>query len=214
MYECNENDNECVPITETDYYFTNTGEIYYCIYDSENLEKTECTKQSCYVGQNYYISDNYYKCEAGSYLTPIKSRNCKYDENVIVNFPTILKEEFPSNIKQAIENIEKNNNSTAVAVRSNKKYLSVVPAIFTNCTYNVEETEASYDFVCVNNYVAVNDDDDSLEICSIENLGFVECVDDEANPEKCSPSSAFTRVVFNFFTVAFTIFTSLYLILF
>jgi hypothetical protein len=214
MYECNENDNECLPITETDYYFTNTGEIYYCVYDSENLEKTECTKQSCYVGQNYYISENYYKCEAGSYLTPIKSRSCKYDENVIVNFPTILKEEFPTNIKQAIENIEKNNNSTAVAARSNKKYLSVVPAIFTNCTYNVEETEASYDFVCINNYVAVNEEDDSLEICSIENLGFVECVDDESNPEKCTPSSAFTRVVFNFFTVAFTVFASLYLMLF
>jgi len=214
MYDCNENDNECVPISETDYYFTNTGEIYYCVYDSENLEKTECTKQSCYVGQNYYISENYYRCEAGSYLTPIKSRNCKYDENVVVNFPTILKEEFPNTIKQAIESIEKNNNSTAVATRSNKKYLSVVPAIFTNCTYNVEETEASYDFVCINNYVSVNEDDDSLEICSIENLGYVECVDDETNPEKCTPSSAFTRVVFNFFTIAITVFSALYLMLF
>jgi len=214
MYECSENDNECLPITETDYYFTNTGEIYYCIYDSENLEKTECTKQSCYVGQNYYISDNYYRCEAGSFFTPIKSRSCKYDENVIVNFPTILKDEFPTAIKQAIENIEKNNNSTAVAVRSNKKYLSVVPAIFTNCTYNVEETEALYDLVCVNNFVSINEEDDSIEICSIENLGYVECVDDEANPEKCTPSGAFGRVVFNFFTLAFTVFASLYLVLF
>jgi len=214
MYECNENDNECLPITETDYYFTNTGEIYYCIYDSENLEKTECTKQSCYVGQNYYISDNYYRCEAGSFFTPIKSRSCKYDENVIVNFPTILKDEFPTAIKQAIENIEKNNNSTAIAVRSNKKYLSVVPAIFTNCTYNVEETEALYDLVCVNNFVSVNEEDDSIEICSIENLGYVECVEDETNPEKCTPSGAFGRVVFNFFTLAFTVFASLYLVLF
>jgi len=214
MYECNENDNECVPISETDYYFTNTGEIYYCVYDSENLEKTECTKQSCYVGQNYYVGDNYYRCEAGSYLTPIKSRNCKYDENVIVNFPTILKEEFPANIKLAIESIEKNNNSTAVAIRSNKKYLSVVPAIYTNCTYNVEETEATFDLVCINNFVSVNEEDDTVEICSIENLGFVECVDDEANPEKCTPSSAFTRTVFNFFTIAITVFASLYLTLF
>ncbi|ORX44739.1 scaffoldin [Piromyces finnis] len=214
MYDCNDSDKACVLITETDYYFTNTDEIYYCVYDSENLEKTECTKQSCYIGQNYYISGNYYRCEAGSYLTPIKSRYCKYDENVIVNFPTILKEEFPNSIKQAIENIEKNNNSTAVAARSNKKYLSVVPAIFTNCTYNVEETEASYDFVCLNNFVAVNEEDDSLEICSIENLGYVECVDDESNPEKCNPSSAFSRVVFNFFTIAVTIFASLYVMLF
>jgi len=212
MYECNENDHECTLITETDYYFTNTGEIYYCVYDSENLEKTECAKQSCYVGQNYYIGDNYYRCEAESFLTPIKSRNCKYDENVIVNFPTILKDEFPSNIKQAIEDIEKNNNSTAIAARSNKKYLSVVPAIFTNCTYNVEETEASYDFVCINNYFSVNDEDDTLQICSIENLGYVECVEDEVNPEKCTPSSAFSRVVFNVFTLAAAIFASLYIL--
>jgi len=212
MYECNENDNTCSLIEESDYYFTNTGEIFYCVYDSENLEKTECTKQSCYAGQNYYINENYYRCEAGSYLTPIKSRNCKYDENVIVNFPVILKEEFPNNIKQAIESVEKNNNSTAIAVRSNKKYLAVVPAIYTNCTYNVEETEASYDFVCINNFVAVNDEDDTLEICSIENLGYVECVEDETNPEKCNPSGSLSRIVFNFFTLAFAVFTTLYFI--
>jgi len=212
MYECNENDNACEQITESDYYFTNTGEIYYCVYDSENLEKTECTKQSCYVGQNYYIDENYYRCESGSYLSPIKSRNCKYDENVIVNFPTILKEEFPTNIKQAIENIEKNNNSTAVATRSNKKYLAVVPAIFTNCTYNVEETEASYDFVCINNFVTVNEEDDTLEICSIENLGYVECIDDESNPEKCNPSAALSRVIFNFLTLVLAAVASLYIL--
>jgi len=203
MYECSENDNSCKLIEDSDYYFTNAGEIYYCVYDSENLEKTECTKQSCYAGQNYYIGDNYYRCEAGSYLTPIKSRNCKYDENVIVNFPVILKEEFPTTIKQAIESVERNNNSTAVAVRSNKKYLTVIPAIFTNCTYNVEETEAAYDFVCLNNYVTVNEEEDTVEICSIENLGYVECIEDDANPEKCKPSSAFTRVVLNVFSVIF-----------
>jgi len=212
MYECSEDDNACKLITNTDYYFTNTGEIFYCVYDSENLEKTECNKQSCYVGQNYYISDNYYRCEAGSYLTPIKSRNCKYDENVVVNFPTILKEEFPASIKQAIENIEKNNNSTAVGVRSNKKYLSVVPAIYTNCTYNVEETEASYDFVCINNFVTVNDEDDTVEICSIENLGYVECVEDESNPEKCTPSGAYSRIVLNFFTIILAAFATFYVL--
>ncbi|ORX52658.1 scaffoldin [Anaeromyces robustus] len=212
MYECNENDNVCEQITESDYYFTNTGEIYYCVYDSENLEKTECTKQSCYVGQHYFIKDGYYKCEAGSYFTAVKSKNCKYDENVIINFPTILKEEFPTNIKQAIENVEKNNNSTAVAARTNKKYLSVIPAIFTNCTYNVEETEASYDLVCINNYVAVNEEDDTIEICSIENLGYVECVDDETNQEKCNPSSAYARITFNFFTVALSVIAAFYFI--
>jgi len=214
MYECSENDNTCKLIEDSDYYFTNTGEIFYCVYDSENLEKTECSKQSCYAGQNYYIGDNYYRCEAGSYLTPIKSRNCKYDENVIVNFPVILKEEFPSQIKQAIESVEKNNNSTAVAVRSNKKYLTVIPAIFTNCTYNVEETEASYDFVCLNNYVSVNKEDDTMEICSIENLGYVECVEDDANPDKCKPSAAFTKVVLNVFSVILTAIVSLYIVLY
>jgi len=214
MYQCSEIDNKCEKIDETDYYFTNTGEIYYCVYDSENLEKTDCTKQSCYVGQNYYIGGNYYRCEAGSYLSPIKSRNCKYDENVIVNFPTILYEEFPPHIKLAMQDVVKNNNSTAVAVRSNKKYISVVPAIYTNCTYNVEETEATYDFVCINNYVSVNKEDDTIEICSIPNLGYVESVDDESNPEKCSPSAAFSRIVLNVFSVIFTAIVSLYIVLY
>jgi hypothetical protein len=214
MYECSEIDNTCEKIDESDYYFTNTGEIYYCVYDSENLEKTECTKQSCYAGQNYYIGGNYYRCEAGSYLSPIKSRNCKYDENVIINFPTILYEEFPGHIKQAMSNVVKNNNSTAVAVRSNKKYISVVPAIYTNCTYNVEETEATYEFVCLNNFVSVNKEDDTIEICSIENLGYVECVDDDSNPEKCNPSGAFSRIVLNVFSVIFTALVSLYVVLY
>ena len=42
------------------------------------------------------------------------SRYCSYNENVIINFPLALTEEYPDKIKHAVGGIEKNNNSTAI----------------------------------------------------------------------------------------------------
>ncbi|OUM69832.1 hypothetical protein PIROE2DRAFT_2265, partial [Piromyces sp. E2] len=118
MYHCNQDeDGECAPITNTGYYFTNAGEVYYCVHDSEELEPTECTKQACVSGQYYYIDEAYYRCESSATLVPVMSRYCSYNDNVIINFPMALTEEFPDKIKQAMEGIEKNNNSTAVVSR-------------------------------------------------------------------------------------------------
>jgi len=195
MYHCDQDeDGACTPIDETGYYFTNSGEIYYCIHDSEELEATECTKQACISGQYYYIDDAYYRCEVSSLLVPVVSRYCSYDDNVIVNFPLALTEEFPDKIKQAVEGIQKNNNSTAIVSRRGKNYLEAVSGIFTNCTYNVEETKSSFDLVCVNNFVTVDKESDEVKICSLEQLGYVECIEDENNPEKCNVSAAYTLV--------------------
>jgi len=196
MYQCGEdNDGQCKPISDTGYYFTNIGEVYYCIHDSEELEATECTRQACVSGQYYYINDAYYRCEVSSLLTPVVSRYCSYDEHVIINYPTALTEELPANIKQAVEGIEKHNNSTAVIKRtSNKHYLDAVAGVFTNCTYNVEETKSTFDLVCVNNFVTVDKEYDEVKICSVEQLGYVECVEDENNPEKCNVSAAYAMM--------------------
>jgi hypothetical protein len=102
-----------------------------------------------------------------------------------------LTEEFPDKIKQAVDDIQKNNNSTAVVTRRGKNYLEAVSGIFTNCTYNVEETKSTFDLVCVNNYVRVDDETDEVKICNVDQLGYVECIEDEDNPEKCSVSGAF-----------------------
>jgi len=191
MYHCDQEDGECKPIDETGYYFTNAGEVFSCVHDSEGLEATECVKQNCVSGQYYYIDDAYYRCEVSSLLVPVVSRYCSYDDNVVVNFPLALTEEFPDKIKQAVDDIQRNNNSTAVVTRRGKNYLEAVSGIFTNCTYNVEETKSTFDLVCVNNYVRIDDDSDEVKICSVDQLGYVECIEDEDNPEKCSISGAF-----------------------
>ena len=206
MYHCNQDeDGGCVPISSTGYYFTNAGEVYRCVHDSEELEPTECTKQACISGQYYYIDDAYYRCESSSTLVPVMSRYCSFSENVIINFPLALTEEYPDKIKQAVEGIEKNNNSTAVIINRGKNYLESVSGIFTNCTYNVEETKSTFDLVCVNNYVAVDKETDEVKICSVEQLGYVECVEDEENPEKCNVSWAFPSVLRPSFLFTFII---------
>ncbi|KAG4095488.1 hypothetical protein H8356DRAFT_996875 [Neocallimastix lanati (nom. inval.)] len=190
MYYCSQDkDSNCSPISETGYYITNTGTIYYCIHDSEELEETECTKQNCISGQYYYIEESYYRCDSHSNFVPMKSKYCSYDENVIINFPLALTEELPFNVKQAIENIRINNNSTAISHGRGKNNLESVSGIFTNCTYNIEESISMFDLVCINNYVVVDKETDELKICSIEQLGYVECIENEENPKKCNISS-------------------------
>jgi len=194
MYRCDRDENgDCSKIKNTDYYFTNAGEVYYCVYDSEELEPTECTKQGCISGQYYYIDEAYYRCESNSILLPVMSRYCSFTENVVINYPIALTKEYPDKIKQAIENIEKNNNSTAIARRRGKNYLDSVSGVFTNCTYNVEEVKSKFDLVCVNNYVNIDDDTKDAKICSIEQLGYVECIEDEDNTKKCNVSGSLSR---------------------
>ncbi|ORX42352.1 scaffoldin [Piromyces finnis] len=205
MYNCNQDEGgACTPINNTGYYFTNAGEVYYCVHDSENLEPTECTKQACISGQYYYIDEAYYRCESSSSLVPVMSRYCSYNENVIINFPLALTEEYPDKIKQAVEGIEKNNNSTAIIRRSGKNYLESVSGIFTNCTYNVEETKSTFDLVCVNNFVKVDEETDDVKICSIEKLGYVECTEEEENPEKCNVSFGISRASLSILSVVLT----------
>jgi len=201
MYHCDQEDDECKPIDESGYYFTNTGEVFSCVHDSEGLEATECVKQNCVNGQYYYIDDAYYRCEVGSLLVPVVSRYCSYDDNVVVNFPLALTEEFPDEIKQAVDDIQKNNKSTAVVSLRGKNYLEAVSGVFTNCTYNVEETMSSFDLVCMNNYVKIDDETDEMKICSVEQLGYVECMEDEDNPEKCTVSGAIALLKPSFITI-------------
>jgi len=211
MYHCSKDgDNNCELIEDSGYYFTNTGEVYYCVYDSEELEPTECTRKSCVSGQFYYINETYYRCESSYILTPVKSRHCSMNEKVIVNFPVGLTEEYPEKIQQAIDGIAKNNNSTAIIRRRGRNYLDSVSSIFTNCTYDAEETRTTLDLVCVNNYVTVDEETKSIKICSLEKLGYVECMEDSENPEKCHVSAGLLRFFLPslFTTILFTVLMS------
>jgi len=213
MYECDQDKYQCEKISDNGYYFTVSGEIYQCIYDSEGLEETECIKKNCIVGQYYYLNSKYYYCGSGYILNLVTDKTCEYDDRVIINFPVAFSESYPDKIKNAVESISTVNNSTALVTNINSKYVTSVSGVFTNCTYTVEEKESEFDLVCVNNYVAVNEKTDNVEICSVSQLGYVECVEDENNPEKCNPSGAISRYAKGF-TFMFSIIISTILYLF
>jgi len=198
MYECDQDKNQCEKITSNGHYFTVSGEIYQCVYDSEGLEETECVKKNCIVGQYYYIDKKYYYCGSGYMLSLVSDKTCEFDDRVIINFPVAFSEHYPEKIKNAVESINVVNNSTAMVTNLNGKYVSSVSGVFTNCTYTVEEKDSEFDLVCMNNYVAVNEKTDNVEICSIAHLGYIECVNDENNSEKCNVSGTISRITKGF----------------
>jgi len=142
----------------------------------------------------------------------MKSRYCSYDENVVINFPLALIEELPGNVKQAVKDISRHNNSTAVSYHRGKNYLKSISGIFTNCTYNEEESTSMFDLVCINNYVDVDKETDEVKICSIEQLGYVECIENEENPEKCNISSDSKSIIPSIVMIIFFILISVIII--
>jgi len=212
MYECTEQGHVCEKISESGYYFTASDEMYYCLYDSEHVEKTSCYKQTCIPGQYYFIEYRYHRCEKNSFLHPVSPLYCFAKDKVIINFPTMYKETMPSQVKKAIDNIEIHNNSTSVIKSNNINSMTIVPGIFTNCTYNKEDETTNFDLICISNYVEVDEDKDA-KICSIENYGFINCEVDKNNPEKCHASFAYPLVPTHKMIYTFIIVLITYLLL-
>jgi len=191
MYECpNTEGTSCDLIDESMYVMTNDNELFYCNVDDDNLASTVCNKQSCVLGELYYIGGYHFRCVTGNIFNILSTKYCNTDELVVVNFPTAFSETYPSNVKNAVDEIAKNNNNTAT-VKAGSNHLTVIPGIFTNCTYDKEEKIASFDLVCIENYVVL-DNEKEPQICSTAKLGFVGCNEDSENPDKCNPSSAMT----------------------
>jgi len=191
MYECpNTEGTSCNLIDESMYVMTNDNELFYCNVDDDNLAATVCNKQSCVLGELYYIGGYHFRCVTGNVFNILSTKYCNTDELVVVNFPTAFSETYPANVKAAVDEIAKNNNSTAT-VKAGSNHLTVIPGIFTNCTYDKEEKVANFDLVCIENYVVL-DNEKEPQICSTAKLGFVGCNEDSENPDKCNPSSAMT----------------------
>ncbi|ORX85797.1 hypothetical protein BCR32DRAFT_303912 [Anaeromyces robustus] len=193
MYQCDtQSTKSCKEIEDTAYILTNTNELYYCIVDSEG-EDTECFKKTCALGQTYYIQDNYYKCTIGSYFELIRQKTCDYNEVLVINFPLIYIDSFPTSIYKTISNIAKNNQYLPTEKES-RTSLESVQGVFTNCTIDdYDSSIINYDQICMANHVKLNQDKEP-DICSIQLLGYTFCVvDDGDNPNKCNPSSAFTQ---------------------
>jgi len=190
MYQCYAKGRTCTEIDDTAYVLTNSNEMYYCVVDSEG-EPTECFKRTCTTGQVYYIKDNYYKCTTGSHFELVRSRHCDYSEVVVINFPVIYSDTFPISVYNTISSIAKNNHYVPTQKLS-RKSLETIQGVFTNCTYNVYDEFATYDQICIQNYVKLNRDKEP-DICSVKHLGYTYCtVDDGDDPDKCNPSSAYS----------------------
>ncbi|OUM59472.1 hypothetical protein PIROE2DRAFT_14998 [Piromyces sp. E2] len=179
MYICNnknmkknKNDSECERISDTGYYFTNSREIYYCTYenysnseiinddDNEDDNDIKCIKKHCVPGQYYYIDGNYYTCGSNSVLVSVKHDTCQSDENVIVNFPISLSNEYPGVVGEHIDNIQMINNVNMYLDINSKGYIN---------SWN---------------------EDDSIKICSTKYMGYIDCETDDTNPDKCKISSS------------------------
>lgn len=198
MVECNDERKDCQKINESDYYLTKDGNIYYCVYDSEEVEETECKLIQCLNSQYYYIRNKYYVCKAKSNLVPITSDQCSSLEKVIINFLPIQQDEWPEKIKNSIGTIKMM--STPSSSKQDSNSLPSISGIFTNCTYNENEKETnafSYDLVCIKDDVSVNNG--MLEICSLNNLGFIECSDDD-HTGRCNVSSGI-RIFMNWYKI-------------
>ena len=191
MYKCE--GSACQAISDSDYIFTNDGVIYYCEYDSKELEETECTLQSCISGQYYYINDYYYQCSDGNHLKVMTSKLCNYENKYIINFPTFFRDDFPKSIQDAVNRNIRNNGSSAIS-KKRKNFLTVVPAVYTHCQYNVENGEINFELICVNNIVKKNITNENIEICSLSNMGYITCTEDSKNPNKCILSLAIRSI--------------------
>jgi hypothetical protein len=190
MYQCYSKGKTCTEIDDTAYVLTNGNEMYYCVVDSEG-EPTECFKRSCTAGQIYYVKDNYYKCTTGSHFELVRSRHCDYNEVVVINFPVIYSDTFPISVYNTISSIAKNNHYVPTQKLS-RNSLETIQGVFTNCTYNVYDEFATYDQICMQNYVKLNSDKEP-DICSVKLLGYTYCTVDEGDdPDKCNPSSAYS----------------------
>jgi len=199
MYKCDTGIQTCSEIEESSYVLTNSNELFYCIVDSEG-EDTECFKRTCTVNEIYYIEDNYYRCLMGSYLEVIRPKTCVHDDVVVINFPLIYTDSFPTNVFKTISNIAKNNHYVPTE-KVSRTALETVQGVFTNCTYNVYDDYATYDQICMANHVKLNQDKEP-DICSIELLGYTFCtVEEGEDPYKCNPSSAFGQKQFSIIKV-------------
>jgi len=191
MYQCNSGEKVCYEIEDSAYILTVSNELYYCVVDSEG-EDTECFKKTCTVGQIYYMDSDYYKCIVGSYFELIRPKTCNFDDVVVINFPLIYSNTFPTNIQRTLSNIAKNNHHV-LTEKASRTSIETVQGVFTNCTYNVYNDYASYDPICIANHVKMNQDNEP-DICSVKLLGYTYCTVEEGDdPNKCNPSSAIHR---------------------
>ncbi|ORX44993.1 hypothetical protein BCR36DRAFT_585870 [Piromyces finnis] len=152
----------------------------------------------CNLDEIYSINDNYYRCLSNDILLKINNKHCTFDEKVVINYPTMFSNSMDEDVYRQVLNSEILQEKYSLKVSSTQKIKSNVihsiHGVFTNCTYDQDVKVFNYDLICAEDQIMVNITTKIIEICSKMDYGFVQCIAEDTNPDKCNPSSS-TRIV-------------------
>ncbi|OUM62957.1 hypothetical protein PIROE2DRAFT_10647 [Piromyces sp. E2] len=202
LFSCtkiNENDYGCEQITQPKYYFTVNGFIFHCEnveYEEEDHTKTsfQCTKMKCNQNEIYSIYDNYYRCTSNDLLLKINNKQCTFNDKVVINYPTMFSNAMDEDVYRQVLNAEvlqeKYVFKTSLSKKIKSNVIHSIHGVFTNCTYDKEVKVFNFDLICAEDQIMVNLNTKIIEICSKMDYGFIQCVAEDSNPDKCKPNSA------------------------
>jgi len=233
LYTCvkvSENDYSCELITTPNDYFTVNGFILHCedkeIEEEEEGEEDQrkeenstlfqCEIMKCNSDEIYSIYEDYYRCHSNHLLLKINNKQCSFNEKVVINYPTMFNNAMDEDVYRQVLNAEalqeKYHRKTSRS-RRRKPEDNIIPSIhgvFTNCTYDKEVKVFNYDLICAEDQVMVNLHTKIIEICSKMDYGFVQCVAEENNPDRCNPNASPPMINIPYFKqILFILFLSL-----
>jgi len=225
-----ENDYSCELITTPNDYFTVNGFILHCedkeIEEEEEGEEDQrkeenstlfqCEIMKCNSDEIYSIYEDYYRCHSNHLLLKINNKQCSFNEKVVINYPTMFNNAMDEDVYRQVLNAEalqeKYHRKTSRS-RRRKPEDNIIPSIhgvFTNCTYDKEVKVFNYDLICAEDQVMVNLHTKIIEICSKMDYGFVQCVAEENNPDRCNPNASPPMIIIPYFKqILFILFLSL-----
>jgi hypothetical protein len=122
-------------------------------------------------------------------LIKIDNNQCLPNEKVVINYPTMFNNAMDEDVYQQVLNadiLQEKYNSKSTSKRKKTNDISSIHGVFTNCTYDNEVKVFNYDLICAEDQVTVNLNTKVIEICSKMHYGFVQCIAEDSNPDKCN----------------------------
>lgn len=157
------------------------------------LNKYKCKRMKCNLNELYSIYDAYYRCTSNDTLLKINNNQCSFNEKVIINYPTMFSNAMDEDVYRQVLNSDSLQEKYHIKTKASKKEKSnlihSIHGVFTNCTYDNEVKVFNYDLICAEDQLLVNLSTKVIEICSKIDFGFVQCIAEDNNPDKCNPNS-------------------------
>jgi len=229
LYSCvkmGENDYSCERITTASDYFTVNGFILHCedkeMEEEEEEEEEEdqkkaiensfqCKIMKCNTNEIYSFYEDYYRCQSNHLLLKINNKQCSFNEKVVINYPVMFNNAIDEDVYRQVLNTDvlqekyQRKMSWARRRKSDDNIIPSIHGVFTNCTYDKEVKVFNYDLICAEDQVMVNLHTKVVEICSKTDFGFVQCVAEENNPDRCNPNASLPMIVIPYFKQIFSI---------